>query len=72
MSSLALPAIDIGLCSRCGLCVWTCPGHAVELTPAGPVFVRPSGCNYCAECEAICPAHAIRCEFSIIDASSEG
>ncbi|HQJ51360.1 MAG TPA: 4Fe-4S binding protein [Anaerolineae bacterium] len=57
----------MSLCTLCGQCASLCPGHAVEMTPTGPAFVRPADCTYCTECEAACPTHAIRCEFIIID-----
>jgi len=65
-SALALPRIDLVLCTRCGVCVSLCPGHAVEMADEGPHFARPLDCTYCAECEATCPAGAIRCEYAIV------
>jgi formate hydrogenlyase subunit 6/NADH:ubiquinone oxidoreductase subunit I len=67
----ALPRINLDLCTKCGLCAESCPGHAVDMTDDGPAFVRPLDCTYCTECEAACPEGAIRCEFVVGCAGEE-
>lgn len=66
MQEWALPQIDLELCTRCGACVEQCPGQAVEMTAAGPLFVRSFDCSYCALCEEICPEGAITCTYVIV------
>jgi len=66
MAKWALPEIDLSLCDRCGRCVERCPTGAVEMTPSGPVIVRPDDCTYCTECEAVCPQGAIKCGYEIV------
>ncbi len=66
MDPWALPEIDRGKCTRCGLCIQTCPAQALKLTDAGPVFIAPESCTYCTQCETLCPVSAVTCEFEIV------
>jgi formate hydrogenlyase subunit 6/NADH:ubiquinone oxidoreductase subunit I len=71
-----LPIIDDKTCIACGLCAEQCPGHAVDMAPAGPVIPRPAACTYCGLCEDLCPVGAISLEYEILvpgteDASEE-
>ena len=71
MMDWVLPIIDVGKCISCGLCAEQCPGHAVEMVSAGPVFARPEACTYCGACENLCPAGAISLEYEILIPAAE-
>ena len=64
--SVAIPELDLTLCSGCGVCVEHCPAQAVELVAGRPAFVRPADCTYCGDCEELCPEAAIRCDYEIV------
>lgn len=66
MENWALPDISYALCDRCGLCVESCPTHAVVMTSQGPSITRPAACTYCARCDAVCPRGAIVCSFVLV------
>ena len=66
MEECALPHINLEKCTQCGTCVEQCPGHAVEMTAAGPSFVQPLNCTYCALCEDVRPQGAITCTYVIV------
>jgi formate hydrogenlyase subunit 6/NADH:ubiquinone oxidoreductase subunit I len=66
MAEWALPQINLELCNHCGTCVEQCPGHAVEMSAEGPLFVQPFNCTYCALCEDVCPRGAISCTYAIV------
>ena len=62
-----LPAIDLEICTECGLCVDQCPTRAVEMSDVGwPVIVRPEDCAYCGLCEEMCPEGAIALSYEIV------
>ena len=61
-----LPTIDLERCTRCGLCIATCPTGAVELVQGRPVIVRAHDCAYCGLCEDMCPAGAIALVYEIV------
>lgn len=46
-------------CTRCGLCIKTCPAGAIVLTPINRIKICASVCNVCQNCLNVCPAHAI-------------
>ena len=72
----SLPRVDRSKCTLCGLCVESCPCHAIELTELGLVFhcqdtccsgvsCSPEGGCWCL-CEEVCPEGAINCPFEIV------
>jgi formate hydrogenlyase subunit 6/NADH:ubiquinone oxidoreductase subunit I len=76
MSKSSKPVVDMLCCTRCGLCVETCPCHAIELTEEGIVFNCADNCHrreageqdcggWCL-CEEVCPTGAIDCTFDIV------
>ena len=70
MVDWVLPIID-DKCISCGLCAERCPGQAVEMVAAGPVFSHPEACTYCGVCEELCPAGAILLEYEILIPAAE-
>jgi len=44
-------------CTACGVCLLTCPEHAI--VPSLPLRVRPDRCSGCGECVEVCPADAV-------------
>jgi ferredoxin len=45
-------------CTACGLCLSTCPTHALLRAPLRPLVVA-GRCDGCGECLEICPTDAI-------------
>ena len=68
---MAIPEINLDICTGCGDCVEFCPAGIVGLVEGKAIIVRPEGCGYCIECETFCPAGAIRCPFEIILVKTE-
>jgi len=75
----ALPQVDETRCTLCGLCMETCPCHAVQLGEREPVFACPEACLhtraetcdcYCL-CEEVCPTGAITCAFEIVGSEQD-
>ncbi len=56
-------ALDVDLCSRCGLCARVCKGGPLtQPEPRGPIQIDPArgfGCIGCGQCVAVCPPGAI-------------
>jgi ferredoxin len=69
-----VPVVDKELCNRCGLCVDSCPCHAIEMGEEGPIFHCSDECaklpacalDCGAVCEEACPTGAITCSFEIV------
>jgi Pyruvate/2-oxoacid:ferredoxin oxidoreductase delta subunit len=62
MNVLRAPVLTVSIddrCTACGVCVVTCPEHALLPAPRRPwvVDVRCTGCLACIE---VCPRDAIR------------
>ena len=58
--------IDEKWCKGCGLCIWECPKHVLEMDSRRnekgytfPVIIRPELCIECCMCERICPENCI-------------
>jgi len=51
--------VDDEKCSRCGICIETCPYNAIYLDEQGRVRVDESSCDNCALCINICPRNAM-------------
>ena len=45
-------------CTACGVCLLTCPEHALRPAPQRPVVIA-ARCTSCGECVEICPTDAI-------------
>lgn len=58
-SAIGLTTISIAdSCKACGICIPTCPRHAITINPRKPL-VNQSLCNGCLECVEICPVGSI-------------
>jgi len=47
-----------GACTACGLCVATCPEHALRRAPPRPQLIA-ARCTACLACVEVCPVDAI-------------
>jgi len=52
------------LCNRCGVCMTTCPAHAITFD-SYPKFA--SNCIFCYNCLRLCPENAFQSDFSIVE-----
>ena len=68
---MAIPEINLDICTGCGDCVEFCPSGIVGLVNGKAIIVSPEGCDYCTDCETFCPPRAIRCPFEIILVKTE-
>lgn len=50
-------------CTRCGLCVDSCPVGVVDLKPYPEIM--ENGCIACYNCHRVCPAGAIQCDWRV-------
>lgn len=66
MHDWVVPDIDVSVCTRCGLCIESCPTHAVVMTEQGPSFADEQACTYCGVCETTCPDGAIALSYVIV------
>jgi ferredoxin len=46
-------------CTACGMCLATCPEHALRAAPGRPLVIDDR-CTVCLACIEICPVDAIR------------
>lgn len=46
-------------CTACGLCLPTCPEHALKRAPKRPHVVQAK-CTACMACVEVCPVDAIK------------
>lgn len=46
-------------CTACGLCVITCPEHALVVAPRRPAVVQQR-CTACLACVEVCPRDAVK------------
>lgn len=55
------PVIDLGSCSKCGICVEICPVQVFRQPERDepPVVKFPRECWHCNACVLDCPKHAI-------------
>ncbi|HET60098.1 MAG TPA: 4Fe-4S dicluster domain-containing protein [Chloroflexi bacterium] len=65
MNDWTLPAINLNLCTQCGICAAVCPEQALDMVNGEPVFTHPQRCTYCTLCESSCPVGAIQRAFTI-------
>lgn len=65
------PVIDGSRCNGCGLCVFICPTHALDIREELAVVSDPNACNYTGYCELICPTGAITLLYEIVNVSKE-
>jgi len=56
------PAFSAGDCTRCGICVRSCPVDALTLREAGPVLAEET-CVGCFCCHELCPQGAVRLRY---------
>ena len=52
-------SIDSEMCTGCGICIDTCPQHAISIKN-NLVVVNREQCNQCSACAEACPVGAIR------------
>jgi Pyruvate/2-oxoacid:ferredoxin oxidoreductase delta subunit len=62
-SNFPVRVVDLGRCTRCGLCVEKCPAQALSLSP-DPHFGE--SCICCYRCVRICPEAAIGADLSTV------
>jgi flavodoxin/NAD-dependent dihydropyrimidine dehydrogenase PreA subunit len=48
-------------CTKCGICVKSCPTANIRLAPLPKFAWR---CIYCYHCERVCPVRAIECDWT--------
>jgi len=56
------PVWDIKKCIGCGLCVYVCPSHAIEMIGKGlnaNIRHHIDRCMFCGQCAETCPKDAI-------------
>ena len=53
----AAVVIDVA-CTGCGMCIATCPEHALRRAPRHP-SLEAAACTGCLACVEICPVDAI-------------
>jgi len=60
-SSAAVPSVDTGHCTSCGLCVAVCPTETLRMTDGKVTVDRDTafGCIGCGQCMAVCPEQAV-------------
>ena len=63
---MAIPEIDLDICTGCGDCVELCSSGIVWLVNDKATIVSPEDCGYCTDCETFYPSGATRCPFEII------
>jgi len=49
-------------CTRCGVCVKSCPADALALTKSGPIL-SDEACVGCFCCHELCPSQAVRLRY---------
>jgi len=54
--------IHRGRCTRCAICVQSCPQGIIRLDPFPAI--GDAGCIYCYHCVRVCPAEAILCNWT--------
>ncbi|MDD5439660.1 MAG: nitroreductase family protein [Candidatus Omnitrophica bacterium] len=56
------PAIDYGLCTKCGLCAKICPSFTISMEDGRPTVRHKGqfGCLACGQCVSVCSADAVR------------
>jgi len=56
---MAIPSVDVDVCTGCGVCVDECPNNALELVEDKASLLRPGKCDGCGSCSEVCPVEAI-------------
>ena len=57
---MAIKSIDLGRCTRCGICVDVCPNDVLREDEDGlPHIAYREDCTVCFICEEECPEHVI-------------
>jgi pyruvate ferredoxin oxidoreductase gamma subunit len=56
---LVRPTIDLGACTRCGVCFAFCPDGAVTPDERGYPVIDLDNCKGCMICRAVCPLRCI-------------
>jgi pyruvate ferredoxin oxidoreductase gamma subunit len=59
------PVIDLGACTRCGICFALCPDSAVTLDAKAYPAIDYDNCKGCMVCYQECPIHCIREEKEV-------
>lgn len=60
--------INGGKCTKCGICVKSCPTANIRLAPLPKFAWR---CIYCYHCERVCPERAIECNWTAMKKRTE-
>ena len=66
-------AMNAQTCTRCGLCVSTCPSGIITLQDGGLPHYTDGGaeqCMACGHCEAVCPSGALVLNDPLLDPTS--
>lgn len=61
-----VPWVDKSLCIGCGICIDSCPGHAMAMED-GTAVIDMDLCIRCGECHDFCPEHAVRHDADLAD-----
>lgn len=58
---MAIERIDLGKCTRCGMCEYYCPMDVIRFNSErqAPEIKYPEDCMVCGLCEARCPVKSI-------------
>jgi Fe-S-cluster-containing hydrogenase component 2 len=52
--------VEATVCNHCGLCIDTCPTHALKRLASGIVTLKKNRCVGCKLCVAFCPTGVMR------------
>jgi len=53
------PVVNEAKCSKCRLCIESCPEHSLIILPTGRIIHIESLCSGCGVCRLVCPSEAI-------------
>ena len=65
MANISVPQADMQKCTRCGICIESCPETALHFDGDDQLVVIAERCTYCGTCEAVCPEGAVALAYII-------